>query len=95
MDKAEHENDSMLPITDRLITIGAAQQQLGVSRSKLYRMLDENELPRPIKIGRRAYFSEIELQAWIAEKLAARPGQVNAADEKRFAQDMLAGGVSK
>ncbi len=95
MDKAEHENDRMLPITDRLIAISAAQQKLGISRSKLYRMLDEGELPSPIKIGRRAYFSECELQAWIAEKLAARPGKVNAADEKRFAQDMLAGGVSK
>lgn len=57
---------------DRLITISSAQQQLGVSRSKLYKMLDANEIPRPIKIGRRAFFSEREIQTWISDQLAMR-----------------------
>lgn len=57
---------------DRLITLSAAHQQLGISRSKLYKMLEEDEVPRPIKIGRRAFFSERELQSWIADRLAMR-----------------------
>lgn len=68
----ESDSQNLPTENDRLITIAAAHQQLGVSRSKLYRMLEEDEIPRPVKIGRQAFFSQRELQAWIADRLAAR-----------------------
>lgn len=65
---------------DRLVPISTAQQQLGVSRSKLYQLLGEGDLPRPVKIGRRTFFSERELQVWISARLGARTegGVMNA-----------------
>ncbi len=72
MDNKPHLMIDAAPASDRLISISAAHQKLGVSRSKLYKMLEENEIPRPIKIGRRAYFSELELQGWIVDRLAMR-----------------------
>ncbi|MCC5955830.1 MAG: AlpA family phage regulatory protein [Natronohydrobacter sp.] len=88
MDRAQHQIDHSGPITDRLITISMAHQKLGVSRSKLYRMLEENEIPRPVKIGRRAYFSERELQMWIADRLAARPGSANATEKMPVSREL-------
>jgi prophage regulatory protein len=57
---------------DRLISIAGTQQLLSVSRSKLYLMLEAGEIPRPVKLGRRTFFSEREIQSWIQEKLAGR-----------------------
>lgn len=61
----ERELDKLLPLT-------TAQERLGVSRSQLYRLLEEQAIPRPIKIGRRSYFSQRELQQWINTRLAQR-----------------------
>ena len=72
MDNQPNTNGDVASPLDRLITLSAAHQQLGISRSKLYKMLEGDEIPRPIKIGRRAFFSERELQGWIADRLAMR-----------------------
>jgi prophage regulatory protein len=71
--------DNAAPAIDRLLTIAAARRQLGVSRSKLYQLLADDDLPEPVKIGRRRYFSERELQAWIADRLATRTAVVGPA----------------
>jgi predicted DNA-binding transcriptional regulator AlpA len=57
---------------DRLITLTQARERLGISRSKLYLMLGEDALPQPVKIGRRCYFSEREIEAYIEALLAQR-----------------------
>lgn len=57
---------------DKLLPFTTAQERLGVSRSQLYRLLEERTIPRPVKIGRRSYFSQRELQAWIDARLAGR-----------------------
>jgi excisionase family DNA binding protein len=67
------------PATDGLLTIATAQRQIGVSRSKLYQLLGAGDLPEPVKIGRRRYFSERELQAWISDRLATRTAVVGPA----------------
>ena len=44
-------------------------ESLGVSRSTLYRMMDDEGLPRPIKITGRAVGWRVEdVQRWIAER---------------------------
>ncbi len=41
----------------------------GLSRSTLYAMMDRNEFPRPIRIGRRAVaWPESAVLAWLAER---------------------------
>jgi len=57
---------------DRLLTFGEARATIGLSKSTVYRLLEQDALPRPIKIGKRTLFSERELQGWIASKLAGR-----------------------
>lgn len=57
---------------DRLIPFPEALATLGISKSNAYRLLERDALPRPIKIGARTFFSDQELQAWIAQKLAMR-----------------------
>lgn len=61
---------------DRLLRFAEARRTLGLSKSTMYRLLERGELPRPIKIGVLTYFSEREVQTWIANKLAARGREV-------------------
>jgi excisionase family DNA binding protein len=62
-------------VRDRLIPLGEAQKVIGVSRSQVYRLLDDGVLPKPAKVGRRVYFSEQELQAWVRATLSRRNGE--------------------
>lgn len=49
---------------------------MGFSRSALYRAMDDDGFPRPVRIGRRAVaWVEAEVQAWLDAKLAAREGR--------------------
>lgn len=66
-------------VRDRLLSLQEALATLGISRSTCYRLLEQNALPRPIKIGKRTFFSERELQGWIANKLAGRGREVGDA----------------
>ena len=60
---------------DRLLPFRAALIDTGIGRSKVYELIKESSFPRPIKIGRNNYFSETEIQAWIADQKAARGGR--------------------
>lgn len=57
---------------DRLIRFSNGLKMLGLSKSTAYRMIHQGTLPRPVKVGAMAFFSERELQAWIEHKLAER-----------------------
>ena len=62
----------MVTPKDRLMPFRAALIDTGIGRSKVYDLIKEKSFPRPIKIGRNNYFSETEIQAWIADQKAAR-----------------------
>lgn len=64
---------------DRLIRFAEAGRTLGLSRSTMYRMLERGDLPCPVKVGALTYFSEREIQEWIAAKLSARVREVSDA----------------
>jgi predicted DNA-binding transcriptional regulator AlpA len=72
--KTHHETTQA--VRDRLVTFQEALATLGISKSNAYRLLEQGALPRPIKIGKRTFFSERELQGWIASKLAGRGREV-------------------
>jgi excisionase family DNA binding protein len=59
---------------DRLISLNDALAVVGVSRSQIYRLLNEGAMPRPAKVGRRIFFSEQELQEWVRSTLGRRVG---------------------
>lgn len=47
----------------------------GLGRSKLYALVSEGDFPIPVKLGRKTVFSQREVQAWIADRLARRGGR--------------------
>ena len=66
---------AMVPPKDRLLPFRAALTDTGIGRSKVYDLIKQKSFPKPIKIGRNNYFSETEIQTWIADQKAARDGE--------------------
>jgi prophage regulatory protein len=57
----------------RLLTLRALSDLLGGrSRSSIYRDLEAGRLPTPVRIGRRLYWRDAEITAWIAALEASR-----------------------
>jgi prophage regulatory protein len=51
---------------ERLLTVDAVADLLGISRVWVMHMAQENRFPRPIRVGaRRLAFRATEVQAWI------------------------------
>lgn len=60
----------------RMLRLRGVEECVGFSRSALYRAMEDDGFPRPVRIGRRAVaWVESEVQAWLDAKLAAREGR--------------------
>lgn len=58
---------------DQVIRMKEVVQRIGLCRATIYAMISRGEFPRPIRIGERATGrSELELEAWLARRAAAR-----------------------
>lgn len=57
------------PPLPRLISLNEASQLTSLSRSALYRLIDNGELRR-IKAGGRVAFLEADVRAWIESRVA-------------------------
>jgi prophage regulatory protein len=57
---------------DRLIKIEEVMQQVCIGRTKLYDMIQLEEFPAPIKLGRYSRWSQIEVQDWIEQQKQSR-----------------------
>lgn len=53
---------------DRLIKIEEVMLQIGMGRTKLYDMIQLEEFPSPVKLGRYSRWSQIEVQDWIEQQ---------------------------
>lgn len=50
----------------------AVEELTGLSRSTLYDMMDRDEFPRPVRIGRRAVaWPESKITEWLAQRSVA------------------------
>jgi len=57
----------------RMLRLRGVEECVGFSRSAIYRAMEDDGFPRPVRIGRRAVaWVESEVQAWLDTKLAAR-----------------------
>ena len=57
----------------RMLRLRDVTSTCGLSRSAIYRGVEENTFPRPVRIGRRAVaWNSDEIQAWIEARLATR-----------------------
>ena len=57
-----------------LIRLPAVLERTGLGRSMLYELMERAEFPRPVKIagGRLNFWSDKEVDDWVAERLAQR-----------------------
>jgi len=64
------------PYHFRLIRMKEVIQKTGLSKSSIYDLIARNQLPRPVRLspagGRSVAFVESQIDAWIAERIAAR-----------------------
>lgn len=65
----------MRPDVDALIPITEVTRQAGLSRTSVYERVAAGTFPQPCRLGTNTRWSEREVQDWIAQRLAERPGQ--------------------
>jgi len=57
----------------KMLRLPGLEEYSGFSRSAIYRAMQEDGFPRPVKIGRRAVaWVTAEVEAWLDAKIAAR-----------------------
>lgn len=59
---------------EKLYGMTHVAKMLGVSRRTLYRMIEQRDLPRPLKIGKRSVYLKSDIES-IFEKLRAQRTQ--------------------
>jgi prophage regulatory protein len=70
---------SQAPANLVLLRLPQVKAQTGLSRSELYRRIAIGSFPAPIKIGARASaWSSVEIERWIAERVAQRDAKTQA-----------------
>ena len=57
---------------ERLLSKKAVREQIGFSFAHIARMVKEEKLPQPVRIGHRVFWAESEVQDWIRDHLARR-----------------------
>ena len=57
---------------DRLIPVREAAAIVGISRAKIYLLLNEGKFCKPVKIDRCTRFSERECHEWVEARIADR-----------------------
>ncbi len=63
----------MTQMQSRALRLKATQEKSGLTRTRIYEMMDEGTFPRPIKIGKRAIaWLEHEVDAWLQARVAER-----------------------
>ena len=57
---------------EQLIRLRDLLAQLGISRSAVYRMMDDGKFPRPLKLSAQTIaFKQSEIDAWVESRARA------------------------
>lgn len=62
-----------MPAPLRLLGVRDVLFRVGFSRTHLWRLVAAGEFPAPLKFGRRVYWPEAEVEAWLAAVIATAP----------------------
>lgn len=54
------------PAKDRLLALSEVRSLVPLSKSKLYDEISHGRFPRPVKVGRSAFWRLNEVEAWMA-----------------------------
>jgi prophage regulatory protein len=80
---------------ERLITMASLLERICLSKTQLYRKINQGDFPRPVPIGRqRIAFLESEVEEWIASRIAARDRGDFADQKGARARAIVAGNKS-
>ena len=61
----------------RLLRRREVEQETGLSRTSIYRLMDEGKFPRPLRTGTRAVaWPTSEIEAWKASRQTALAGEM-------------------
>ena len=64
----------------KILRVADAVQKTGLSRSTIYRLLEAEDFPSPIRLSKRAIgWTEAQLNEWIADRIS---GLGNASPER-------------
>lgn len=63
---------------ERLLNLAEVVRRVSRGKSRIYADIKAGNFPRPIKDGASTRFLESEIDAWIAERRAARDSQAAA-----------------
>lgn len=62
-------------MASKILPIDEVIERTGLSRRTLYLEISENRFPKGVQLtARRVGWPEADIEAWIAEKIAARDG---------------------
>ena len=50
---------------ERLLGLDDLMQIVPIGRTKIYKMMQQNEIPSPFKIGRKLFWKNSEIMEWI------------------------------
>ena len=56
----------------KLIRLPEVLDRVGLKKTAVYKMMAEEEFPRPVKIGTSSAWVEHEITEWIAVRMSAR-----------------------
>lgn len=57
----------------KILRCKEVEKKLSIGHSKIYRMIEENQFPRPIKLGPKSVgWLESEIDEWVQEKIDER-----------------------
>ena len=61
-------------LKDQLVTMPFITQLTGLTDKWFYKLIQDGEFPKPIKLGRRSRWLESEVEAWLQQRIAqSRP----------------------
>ena len=55
-----------------LLTLDGVMERLGVARTTVYRLMEDEGFPRPLKVGRANRWKADEIEAWLECQAEAR-----------------------
>ena len=68
-------------MAQKILRLPDVKARTGLSRSTIYLRLAEGSFPRPVSLGARSIgFVEAEIDAWVDERIRARPDMGGKSD---------------
>lgn len=62
-------NSNISLLSDKLVNMAFITEFTGLSDKWFYKLIQEGQFPRPIKLGRSSRWLKSEIEAWVLERI--------------------------